>query len=453
MAARVKDMTTGSPTKLILMFAIPLILGNAFQQFYTMVDTIVVGQGVGVEALAALGAADWLNWMILGIVLGFTQGFSILISHCFGANNHQALKKSIAMSIVLGTIMAIVLTAISLLMARPILELLNTPDNIIGQSMTYISIIFLGIIIITAYNTFSSILRALGDSKTPLYAMIVAAIINIGLDLLFVMVFKRGVAGAAIATVIAQLCSSIYCFYAVTKISIVKLEKEDFKLDFSILRRLTKLGTFTAFQNIVISIGGMVVQSVVNGFGFIYIAGFTATNKLYGLLELAATSLGFSIATFVGQNLGAKNYQRIRKGVKSALMMALSIAGVLMAILIPFGKIFLRLFVSGKPDVTAQVLDIAYQYLFIMLCFLMILYMLHIYRSTLQGMGDTFTPMVSGVVELIMRVGIALILPKLLGADGIYYAEVSAWVGAVLILSTAYYLKMRKLNNETKVVE
>lgn len=453
MAARVKDMTTGSPAKLILMFAIPLILGNAFQQFYTMVDTMVVGQGVGVEALAALGAADWLNWMILGIVLGFTQGFSILISHCFGANNHQALKKSIAMSIVLGMIMAIVLTTISLLMARPILELLNTPDNIIGQSMTYISIIFSGIIIITAYNTFSSILRALGDSKTPLYAMIVAAIINIGLDLLFVMVFKMGVAGAAIATVIAQLCSSIYCFYAVTKISIVKLEKEDFKPDFSILRRLTKLGTFTAFQNIVISIGGMVVQSVVNGFGFIYIAGFTATNKLYGLLELAATSLGFSIATFVGQNLGAKNYQRIRKGVKSALMMALSIAGVLMAILIPFGKVFLRLFVSGKPDVTTQVLNIAYQYLFIMLCFLMILYMLHIYRSTLQGMGDTFTPMVSGVIELIMRVGIALILPRLLGADGIYYAEVSAWAGAVMILSTAYYLKMRKLNNETKVVE
>ena len=448
MATRVKDMTSGSPAKLIFSFAIPLMLGNACQQFYAMVDTMVVGRGVGVEALAALGAADWLNWMILGIVLGFTQGFSILISHNFGANDEKKLRKSVAMSFVLGISMAIVLTILALVTAKPILQLLNTPDNIIGQSLTYLYIVFSGIIVITLYNTFSSILRALGDSRTPLYAMIIAAIINIILDLLFVMVFHMGVAGAAIATVIAQFFSSVFCYFAIKRISIIKIHKEDFKMDFSVIKRLIQLGTLTAFQNVVISVGGMVVQSVVNGFGFIYVAGFTATNKLYGLLELAATSLGFSVATYAGQNLGAKKYERIKKGVKSALIMALVISFGLTAILIPFGKVFLQLFVSGTPDVTAQVLDIAYHYLFVMCCMLWVLYMLHIYRSSLQGMGDTFMPMVSGIAELIMRVGTALILPQFLGSDGIYFAEVTAWVGAIFILMSAYYIKMKKMMGE-----
>ena len=364
MATRVKDMTSGSPAKLIFSFAIPLMLGNACQQFYAMVDTMVVGRGVGVEALAALGAADWLNWMVLGIVLGFTQGFSILISHNFGANDQNKLKKSIAMSFVLGMIMAVTLTVLALFMAKPILHLLNTPANIINQSLTYLYIVFSGIIVITLYNTFSSILRALGDSRTPLYAMIVAAIINIVLDLLFVMVFKMGVAGAAIATVIAQFFSSVFCFFAIRRISIIQIHKEDFKVDFSVIKRLIQLGTLTAFQNVVISIGGMVVQSVVNGFGFIYVAGFTATNKLYGLLELAATSLGFSMATYAGQNLGAKKYDRIKAGVKAALIMGL---------------------------------------------------------------------------------GTALILPHFLGSNGIYFAEVTAWCGAVFILFFAYHSKMKKM--------
>lgn len=451
MATRVKDMTSGSPTKLILGFAVPLVLGNACQQLYAMVDTMVVGRGVGVEALAALGAADWLNWMVLGIVLGFTQGFSILISHCFGANDLVKLRKAIAMSFVLGIVLAVLLTVVSMVMAKPILILLNTPENIIGQSLTYLTIVFSGIIVITAYNTFSSILRALGDSRTPLYAMIVAAIINIVLDLLFVMVFKMGVAGAAIATVIAQFFSSVFCYFAVRKISIIQITREDFKVDFVVIRRMMKLGTLTAFQNVVISIGGMVVQSVVNGFGFIYVAGFTATNKLYGLLELAATSLGFSVATYAGQNLGAKNYDRIKKGVKSSLIMALLISFALTGLLIPFGKSVLQLFVSGAPEVTMQVLDISYRYLFVMCCLLWVLYLLHIYRSVLQGMGDTFMPMVSGVAELVMRIGVALILPKLLGADGIYYAEVTAWAGAVVILSTAYYFKMNKFTRKKSI--
>lgn len=445
MTNRVKDMTNGNPTKIIVSFALPLILGNAFQQLYTMVDTMVVGQGVGVEALAALGATDWVNWMMLGIVMGFTQGFSILIAQVYGANNYEKLKKVIAMSYTLGAIIAIVLTVIALLASKPILLLLNTPSNIINQSLTYLYIVFSGIVIITIYNTFSSILRALGDSKTPLYAMIMAACINIVLDILFVIVFKMGVAGAAIATLIAQASSSIFCFVVIRKISIIKVTKDDFKIDLSIFKRLLHLGSFTCFQNIVICVGGMVVQSVINGFGFIYVAGFTATNKLYGLLEIAATSLGYSVATFTGQNLGAQKYDRIKIGVKKALFVALGFAFLLMALLYPFGRTVLSLFVSGDTSTVTQVLDVAYTYLSVMLSLLWVLYILHIFRSSLQGMGDTTTPLLSGIAELIMRVGVALILPTLIGSRGIYFAEVTAWIGAAVILISVFYFKIKRL--------
>ena len=336
MNTRIKDMTEGSPLKLIVTFAIPLMIGNAFQQFYSMVDTIVVGQGVGVEALAALGAADWINWMILGVVLGFTQGFSILISQVFGENNQQKLKKVIAMCFVVGILMAILLTIGSILLIKPLLILLNTPENILQQSISYLTIIFSGILVITIYNTFSAILRALGDSKTPLYAMMFAALINIGLDLLFVIGFKKGVVGAAIATVIAQFSSSLFCLKALSRIEIIQVTKKDFKLDGAIISRLCELGIVTAFQNIIISVGGMVVQSVVNGFGFIFVAGFTATNKLYGLLELAAISLGYSMATYSGQNLGAKKFQRIKKGMRTCAILSVLTSFILSGVLIPF---------------------------------------------------------------------------------------------------------------------
>lgn len=453
MEATVQDMTKGSPARLIVCFAIPLMLGSACQQFYTMVDTMVVGRGVGVKALAAIGASDWLNWMVLGIVLGFTQGFSILISHCFGANDQKGLRKAIAMSYLLAALMAVILSVLALVTARPILVLLRTPANILELSLQYLYIVFAGILVITAYNTFSSILRAMGDSKTPLYAMIVAAVINIILDLLFVLVFHMGVPGAAVATVIAQAFSSVFCFFAIRRLSMIQLKREDFRPDKQVIRRLISMGSLTAFQNVVISVGGMVVQSVVNGFGFLYVAGFTATNKLYGLLELAATSLGYGVATYVGQNLGARKFKRIKQGVKTTGWIGIGISIFLMAFLIPFGRYFLNLFVSGDPSDTARVLNIAYSYLFVMCCMLWVLYILHVYRSSLQGMGNAFFPMLSGVAELTLRIGVALILPQFLGVNGIYFAEGFAWIGAVLILLIAYYHKIRSFPDEAAVVD
>ncbi len=443
--ANTRDMTTGKPAGLLLSFALPLMAGNICQQLYTMVDTMVVGQVLGVEALASLGAADWLNWLVLGIIMGFTQGFSILISQRFGAEDQDGLRKVTAMSTLLSAVIAVVVTVSSLLLAEPVLRLLNTPDNVLPGSLSYLRIIFSGSVIVTTYNMMASILRAMGDSRTPLYAMLVASVVNIGLDLLFVMGFHWGIPGAAAATVIAQGCSCLFCLAVLRRMTVLRMTKTDWHPDGCLCRRLFQLGLPMAFQNTVIAVGGLVIQFVINGFGFLFVAGFTATNKLYGLLELAATSFGFSMATYAGQNLGAKKYRRICEGMRSALKMAVATSVIISAAMIAFGKPVLLLFISGEPGEVAQVLDIAYTYLFIMCCLLSVLYLLHLYRSALQGMGDTVIPMVSGIAELTMRIGCALLLPIWLGQYGIYFAEIAAWVGAVVILVTFYYIRIHHL--------
>ncbi len=445
MAQRIRSMTDGSPTKLLFAFALPLMAGNVFQQLYTVVDTAIVGQFVGVEALAAVGAADWLNWMVLGIVQGLTQGFSILMAQNFGAGDHRELSRSVGAALTLSVISAAVMLLLSQLAVLPILSLLGTPEDIVGTSILYLRIIFAGIPIITAYNFLASVLRALGDSKTPLYAMIMAALLNVGLDLLFVLCFHWGVAGAAIATVIAQAASSVYCFLVLRKVTVLHLERGDFRLNRQMALTLLKLGAPVALQNGIISIGGMVVQSVVNRFGMLFIAGYTATNKLYGILETAAVSYGYAVTSYVGQNLGAKLLGRIKKGMKAATVIALATSAVITACMILFGKIFLRLFISGSEAEVAAAMQVAYRFLVIMASCLSILYMLHIYRSALMGLGDTVVPMISGFVEMVIRIGSALLLSRVVGEDGVFIAEVGAWTGAAVLLVTAYFVRMRGL--------
>lgn len=445
MAERIRSMTSGSPTRLLLTFALPLMAGNVFQQLYTVVDTAVVGQVVGVGALAALGAADWLNWMVLGIIQGFTQGCSILMAQNFGAGDERELNRSIGASITLCAITAAVILVTFQLAAEPVMLLLNTPDKIMGDAMLYLRIVYCGIPVIMAYNLLASILRALGDSKTPLYAMIVAALINVALDLLFVMGFRWGVAGAAAATVIAQFFSSVYCFLNIRKISIIRPHRGDLRLSRGRAGALLKLGSPIALQNGIISVGGMVVQSVINRYGMLFIAGFTATNKLYGILEIAATSYGYAVTSYVGQNLGARLVRRIKKGMRSAVLIALGTSAVIAAAMVLFGKLFLGLFISGTPSEVDASMQIAYHYLVIMSVCLPILYMLHIYRSALMGLGDTVTPMASGIAEMVCRVAVAMLLPLAMGEEGIFYAEVAAWTGAAVILVIAYYLRIYAL--------
>ena len=274
--------------------------------------------------------------------------------------------------------------------------------------------------------------------------MIIASVLNISLDILFVAGFGWGVAGAAIATVIAQSFSAVYCFLILRRIDIVHLTRADVMPASGMNARLMKLGIPVVFQNIIIGVGGLVVQYVINGYGFLFVAGFTATNKLYGLLEMAAISYGYAIVTYVGQNLGAGKIDRIRKGVRSSMMLSLLTSLIISAAMFLFGKNILSLFISGEPQQTQQVLAIAFKYLSIMAAMLWVLYFLYVYRSALQGLGDTLMPMVSGMAEFVMRISGARIRPQFIGQDGIFFAEIAAWSGATVILCISYYVRMHK---------
>lgn len=449
MDSRTKKMTEGNVLPLLIKFSLPLMIGNIFQQLYTVVDTAIVGKGLGVSALAALGASDWLNWMVLGIVQGFAQGFSIPMAQSYGANEFERLRKVIGNSVILATVSSVVLVIISQLVIEPVLLILQTPINIMAGSILYLRVLFFGIPIVMAYNLLASILRSLGDGKTPLYAMIVAAITNIVLDLIFVLVFHWGIAGAAAATLIAQLISSIWCYARIRQINVLYLNKDDYKLDFSLDKKLFSLGFPMAFQNAIISIGGMIVQTVINTFGVAFIAGMTACNKLYGILEVAATSYGYAMVTYAGQNLGAGKIDRVRKGVRTANLLGFATAAVIGIFMLIFGKLIISLFISGTPEEVAEATQVGYQYLTVMSLTLPILYYLHVIRSTIQGLGNTVLPMVSGVAEFIMRTGTAWILPVLLGQEGVFLAEPMAWFGADIVLAISYLVTIKGVSKNS----
>lgn len=445
MKTQAKDMTKGHPGRLLLQFALPLMLGNIFQQTYTMVDTAVVGQLVGVHALAALGSVDWFNWMSLGICSGLSQGFSIMIAQQFGAKEYEKMKKTVGVSLILAVLSAIVVTVVFLLSAAPVLRLMGTREEILGDALLYVSIMFSGILIVMIYNWMSSVLRAIGDSTTPLIAMGVASSSNVVLDLLFVAVFHWGIAGAAAATLIAQGISCVYCFLRMRKVSLLRLCRDDFSVKPEHAKELFCLGMPMAVQNMIISIGGMILQSIVNGFGVVFVAGFTATNKLYGLLEIAAVSMGFAVSTYAGQNLGAGEHERIKIGVRKGAAMAAVISVVISMVMLLLGRKITGLFVDHSSPDAGEVLNYAYHYLVVLSLFLVILYCLHIYRSALQGMGNTIIPLISGFVELTMRLLTAVFLPRFVGEYGIYFAEVAAWTGAAVLLVIAYQKQIHSL--------
>lgn len=440
-----KSMTQGRPTKLIVTFALPLMVGNVFQQLYTIVDTMVVGRYLGVNALAALGADDWLSWMMLGIIQGFSQGFAIKMAYDFGAGDEKSLKKTVGNSLVIAVVFAVGMTLLGEVLAPYGLQILKTKQRVWADAILYLRLIYLGTPIIMMYNLFASILRALGDSRTPLKAMVVASLTNIGLDLLFVLVFHWGIAGAALGTVCGQLVSSLYCLHYMRKIPLLHLSRSDCRLDMRLGGHLLYLGLPMALQNGIIAVGGMIVQSVVNQFSVAFIGGITAVNKLYGLLEIAATSYGFAMVTYTGQNLGAGQGNRIRKGVRGASMIALATSVVIMMVILLFGRRIVGMFMSGTPEEIGEAIAVGYRYISIMAVCLPVLYELHVIRSTIQGMGNTVLPMVSGISEFCMRTFVALLLPLWVGESGIYYAEVAAWMGAMLVLIPSYFILRKKM--------
>jgi len=446
-------MTTGNPGKLIFLFALPLMFGNVFQQLYTVVDTAIVGRGVGLDALAALGSVDWLNWMVLGIGQGFAQGFSVRMSQKYGEGDLPGLRRTIGISARLTIIIALLTVIISQTTLPLFLQILRVPAELRDMAELYIRILFAGIPAMMFFNYTSSVLRSVGDSKTPLIAMIISSVVNIILDSLTVFVLGWGIAGAASATIFAQCCAGAVCTVKILRTPILHFGLSDMKRDRKLSGVLLYLGLPVAFQNTIICIGGMVVQVVVNGFGMTFIAGYTATNKLYGIMEIAATSYGFAVTTFVGQNYGSWQIKRIRRGVTLAAVICIFTSVAVCAVMLLLGRHILLMFISSESaELQAVACDVAYRYLAVMSIFLPVLYLLYVYRSALQGMGSTVIPMLSGVAEFIIRVSLAVVAGICMAENFIFYAEVAAWTGAAILLAAAYYRLVYKLKEDTPSV-
>lgn len=439
-----KDMTSGSPAGLILRFALPLMLGNVFQQFYTFVDTMVVGQALGVKALAALGAAEWLTFLMFGLVQGLVQGFSLVMARQFGAGDDKGLKKAVAGAVWLSLGAAFLFTALGQLMLRPVLLLLRTPAEIIDLTLIYLRILYASLPVAFAYNMLAALLRALGNSKTPLQAMTLSSFCNIALDLLFVFGFGWGIQGAAAATVLAQILAACFCCVKLRGSGLFSLGNKEYYPDREVIREQLKLGLPMGLQNMITAMGGLIVQSVINGFGVLFIAGYTAANKLYGLLEIAASSYGYAMSTYSGQNMGAARYDRIGKGLRAANLIGAATALLMSAIMVFLGKPVLGCFLTGDSVTVEGAMRIGYHFLLVLAFFFPFLYILYVTRSCIQGMGNSLLPMISSIVQLVMRTGCALLLPALIGESGVFYGEVCAWLGADLLLAFSYFYCMRK---------
>ena len=439
------NMTKGNPWKLLFTFSLPLMFGNVFQQLYTVVDTAIVGRGVGMTALAALGTVDWLNWMFLGIAQGFTSGFAVRISQNFGRNNIRGMQKAAGQSAFLSAVIALAVVFLGQLLLPVFLMAMQVPIELRPMGTQYMRIMLFGFPAVMFFNYCSSLLRAVGNSKTPLFAMIAASFANIILDIIFVFVCRWGIGGAAVATVIAQCLSGVVCAWKVVKTPELHFKSTDWKPEHLRCKDLLAIGSPVAAKNVVIALGGMVVQSIVNGFSLAFIAGFTSTNKLYGLLEIAATSYGYAVTTYVGQNYGAMDLDRVKKGIRSATFLAVVTSLVISTVMLVFGREITMIFISREDPALAQEAgNIAYWYLCAMSVSLPVLYLLYVYQSGLQGMGNTMVPMLSGMLEFVIRVSLSITIAITGFQYGIFGAEVSAWWGAAIFLTVSYFRHYNK---------
>lgn len=445
------DMTKGKPSSLIIKFIIPIIIGNVFQQFYAMVDTIIVGRFVGVQALAAVGATGTISFLILGFMLGLTTGFTVLTSQRFGAGDEEGVKRSVINAILLSIIATVILTAISMWGMDGLLRLMNTPEDIFDMSKTYIMIICGGMICSNFYNLLASILRAVGNSKVPLYFLIISAVLNIGLDLLLVVVIPMGVAGAAWATVISQGVSAILCLiYMIKKVPIFSFSREYWHWDMQCVRNQISIGIPMALQFSITAIGTIMVQTALNMLGSTVVAAYTAANKVEQLVTQPFVAMGMTMATYGAQNRGVNDLDRIRKGVRTANVMNVIYAVVIYGVVYTILPYMIRLFVSGD---VSEVLDYARTYIIIAGAFFIPLGMIFIFRNIMQGCGFGLIPMLGGVVELLSRLVGAFVAARMLSYVGVCFANISAWCTAAIFLAISYIFVMRKMIKDKAAYE
>ena len=442
----IKEMTHGKPTSLILSFCLPMLLGNLFQQLYSMVDTIIVGKFIDVDALAGVGSTGSVSFLILGFTTGITSGSALLPAQCFGGGNYSEMRKYIANAIYLCLITTVVVTTLAVAFCYPLLELMSTPPDIIDAAYDYIIVIFGGICVTMAYNLMAAILRAMGDSKLPLYFLILASVINIGLDLLFIIVFNSGVAGAGWATVISQGISAILCFiYIKSHYPILQFEKSEFKFNGRRILNLARIGVPMGLQFSITAVGSVILQSAVNSIDKIAVAAVTAAGKLQNMITAPLDTLGVAMATYAGQNLGIGNIKRIRKGVNSAALMGVIYSLAALVVIWFFSAPLCLLFVDAGET---AVIDQAVYFIRINAVFYPMLALLFVYRNTLQGLSYSLLPLMAGVCELAARVIIAFFVPTF-GFDAACFASPLAWVAAVILLVIVYIVKMKGLKKRT----
>lgn len=445
-----KDMTRGNVFKLILGFSIPLLLGMLFQQFYSMVDTIIVGKYLGVNALAAVGATGSIYFMIIGFCMGVCNGFAIPVAQKFGGGRYKQLRKFVYNSGWLSAIFSAVMTVMVCILCRNILIWMRTPADIIDGAYSYIFVIFLGIPATYLYNLLSAIIRSLGDSKTPLVFLLISSVLNIVLDLFFIIYLKMGVAGAAWATVIAQGVSGVCCLiYMKKKYAVLKFESDEKHLDSYCIKRLCYMGVPMGLQYSITAIGSVILQTAVNGLGSVVVAAVTAGSKITMFIWCPFDALGSTMATYAGQNMGAGKLERIREGVRKSIIIGSVYSVIALGISALFGKDLALLFMDGNE---AAILANVSTYLIITAIFYIPLCLVNVIRFSIQGMGYSTFAIFAGVCEMIARALCGVVLVPVMGYVGVCLAGPVAWIfaDAFLIPAFNHVLKKEMLALETK---
>ena len=444
-----KDLTVGSPMKLILGFAFPMFLGLLFQQFYSLVDTMIVGKYLGVDPFAGVGSTGSLNFIVIGFCMGLCSGFSVPISQSFGAKDFPLLRKMVTNSVWLCTFFSVVITTLMLVFCRPVLTLMNTPENIFEYAYIYIFIIFAGIPCTILYNMTAAILRALGDSKSPIIFLAISSVINIGLDLLLIIVFRMGVEGAALATVVSQGVSGVISIiYIKKKFDILAMEKGDWKLERHLAGKLTGVGIPMGLQYSITGIGSVILQTAVNGLGSIYVASMTAGSKINIFLACPFDALGQTMAPYAGQNIGARKLDRVGKGLRAACIIGFIVSGLMVVVVKLFGGQLTMLFLDEKDPVIMQN---STQFLIIVSAFYCLLTLVNTVRFTIQGMGFSSLAIIAGVMEMIARGIAGMLLVPAFGYLGACYSSPLAWLLADAFLIPAFFLCKRKVARQLEV--
>lgn len=440
-----RDMTVGSPIRLILQFCIPLFFGMLFQQFYNMMDMLIVGQFLGVKALASVGATGSINFMIIGFCMGVCNGFAIPVAQRFGAGDYHSLRKYVGNSVWLSIAFAGVMTVVVCVLCRQILLWMNTPLDIIDGSYSYIFVIFLGIPAVYLYNLLSGIIRSLGDSKSPLFFLVFSSILNIVLDIVLILAFGMGVAGAAWATVISQLVSGAAClFYMVRRFDILKMSKDEWRVDANCVGVLCNMGIPMGLQYSITAIGSVILQAAVNSLGSASVAAVAAGSKISMFFCCPFDAMGSTMATYAGQNMGAGKLERISQGMKSTCLLGFGYSILACIVLVCFGEAVALLFVSpGETEIIQQVS----WFLAANSAFYFPLALVNIVRFTIQGLGFSKSAIFAGVCEMLARSIVAIAFVPIFGYAAICFASPAAWVFADLFLILAYLYIMKRLRS------